>query len=109
MISKLLAHESDGGAKIARAQLHKLRIDFVDRVLAHYLQPHLQEQKVHRSSVVTSNSALKNELEQKKIEEQISNCLHCLSEDVVFMIYKQIAFELKDKILAVASERTNEI
>ena len=25
------------------------------------------------------------------------------------MIYKQIAFELKDKIFAVASERTNEI
>jgi len=52
---------------------------------------------------------LKNELEQKKIEEQISNCLHCLNEDVVFTIYKQIAFELKDKIFAVASERTNEI
>jgi hypothetical protein len=109
MISKLIAHESDGGANIARAQLHKLRIDFVDRVLAHYLLPHLQEQKVNRSSVVTSNSALKNELEQKKIEEQISNGLHSLNEDVVFTIYKQIAFELKDKIWAVASERTNKI
>jgi len=39
------------------------------------------------------------------IEKLISNCLHALNEDVVFTIYKKIAFELKDKIEALANEK----
>jgi hypothetical protein len=33
----------ESGANVARAQLHKLRTDFVDRVLTHYLDLHLKD------------------------------------------------------------------
>jgi predicted aldo/keto reductase-like oxidoreductase len=43
LFKAVVTKESDKGANIARAQLHKLRTDFVDRVLTHYLDLHLKD------------------------------------------------------------------